>query len=332
MLLKNIFIIYPAGWGGTFINWAINASDVDTCIDTVKNPINTSDSKKTGGSGTAHLHTKLPTHQGLQQHLAWMLYNKPTDCRVYAVNESWHAIPFLMEFDPNAIFIVIHDSNDQLQNSFGRINGMTKWPTYLDSNLKKQSIDGVSVVHPEFDPYNCSADRKFRNWVVYYGDTEFKEQHPVDYTELNRLIENQIRWYTARNFAQPHEVNENFYITNFDIENRIFEINLKDLFSDKFVIWFDNFIKSSQISTDYNTDIVKTVAIDYLKVQKNLEWFDAIEHWHNTKQVSEYLTSHSIIEAEAIRYIFSLNEEIENNSDWDVMSLEKISDLYWKNS
>ena len=57
-----------------------------------------------------------------------------------------------------------------------------------------------------------------------------------------------------------------------------------------------------------------------------------IQVLYEDTEIFAFETIPCIIEAEAIRYIFSLNEEIENNSDWDVMSLEKISDLYWKNS
>ena len=60
MLIKNVYILYPAGWGGTFIDWAINASDVDNSKFTVANPVTVNTTAETGGAGTAHLHKKIP--------------------------------------------------------------------------------------------------------------------------------------------------------------------------------------------------------------------------------------------------------------------------------
>ena len=331
--------MYPAGYGGTFINWAINASDVDTSKNTVKNPISAEFSKKTGGVGTAHLHVKIPTHNSVEGQVAWMLYNKPTQKQVYSCNttSAINEIAFIRQFDPTGIFVVIHNNNDLIQNSFGIINNVIKWPTYLDSHLKKNSEQGCAVVHPTFDPYNCAKDREFRNWVIYKaGNEHLLGQPPIIQSDLKAIIDSHIRWYHARNSAQPHEVNELYYNTDFSYADRIFEIDLKTLFSDKFTTWFEHFMKTSGISFDYNLDQVANIAPEYLKIQTTLQWFDLMEQWKKTGKFDSFITSHSIIEAEVIRYMLYLKPELNTTtstgapfSDWDVLSAQELSDRYF---
>ena len=331
--------MYPAGYGGTFINWCINASDIDTSKNTVKNPISPDVSKKTGGTGTAHLHVKLPTHNGVMGQVAWILYNKPTQKQVYACNTSYamDEIAFIRQFDPTGIFVVIHNNNDLIQNSFGTINSVIKWPTYLDSILKKNSEQGCTTVHPTFDPYNCVQDREFRNWVIRNaGYVYLKGQPPIIWSELKAIIDSHMRWYHARNSAQPHEVNELYYNTDFSYADRIFEIDLKTLFSDKFTTWFENFMKTSEISSDYNLDQVNDITPEYLKIQTTLQWFDCIEQWERTGKFDSFISSHSIIEAEAIRHMLRLKPELDATlstgapaSDWDVLSPQELSDRHF---
>ena len=338
MLLKNVYIIYPPGYGGTFINWCINASDIDSSKNTVKNPINTNISEKNGSSGTAHLHIKIPTHNGVLSQIAWILYNKPVGKQVYGcfpgslINE----IALIRQFDPEAIYIIIHHNNDFLQNSFGRINSIIKWPTHLSTLLAKENEIGRAFVHPTFDPYNCANDSEFRNWAVRTEGYYLLAQPPLDHIELKSTIDKQERWYRARNLAQPHEVNEKYYNTDFSYAHRIFEIDLGTLFSDKFIPWFDDFMKRSNVSTEFNIEEVKKIAPEYLKEQHTLKWFDSIEQWKRTGRFDNYITSHSIIEAEAIRYMLYLKPELDTTlstgapaSDWDVLSAQELSDRHF---
>lgn len=331
--------MYPAGYGGTFINWSINASDADTAKNTVKNPISPDVSKKTGGVGTAHLHVKLPTHNGVMGQVAWILYNKPTEKQVYSCYSSSviNEIAFIRQFDPDGIFIVIHNNNDPLQHSFGAINSIIKWPTHLSSFLAKKSELGSTVVHPNFDPYNCADDREFRNWAIRRIHWQYLVgQAPIDQAELKSVIDSDERWYHNRSSAQPHEVNDRFYNTDFSYAHRIFEIDLKTLFSHKFISWFENFMQASNVSTDYNLDQVKTISSEYLKIQKTLQWFESMDNWKKTGKFDSFISSHSIIEAEAIRHMIRLKPELDYNtdsgapaSDWDVLSAQEISDRYF---
>jgi hypothetical protein len=129
MLTKNIYIMYPAGYFGTFVNWAIHRADADLRLTTVDNPVNRSGSTKLGGVGTSHLHKKVPTHNPTFQHIMWMLYNRPTEKKIYNINISSDDdgallgingfVELMMASDPTGIFINIHDNNNIDVRNFG---------------------------------------------------------------------------------------------------------------------------------------------------------------------------------------------------------------------
>ena len=308
MLKKNVYVLYPPGYSGSFINWAINISDSDLFEHTVKNPTNTSDSDIFGGAGTAHLHTRIPTHQDVIQHLTWMLYNQPDGPRVYVINAkrnfTYLSINLIAQYDPDGVFINIHAGNDDLTGSFGTINCITKWPIYLPALLALNPLVSSTPLHKEFDPTNCANDIAFRNWMVLNDDMVFGHNQPLVHTRLQRELQKNRDWYRARHQAQPHEVNENMYIPDPDLNNRLFEINCADVSRPEFLQWFDQFMLQSQISDRYNSAHVATIHPSYCAAQTNLQWFDSIDNWKQTGQLDEYLLSHSVIQSQVIGLIF----------------------------
>lgn len=338
MLLKNIYILYPPGSGGTFINWAINASDVDTATTTITNPVNTNPVNNShGGIGTAHLYTKLPPHDSIDRQIAWMIYNRPVIKQVYAVNGNYRDILKIREFDPDGVYIVIHSNKDILQECFSRINNVIKWPLHLYTSLIANSTRELSVVHSDFDPFDCANDQKFRNWLVSDRSSNILQvQDPVDEQLLEELIAVSERRYTARHSVIPHEVNERYYNNDFSYRHRLFQIDLHTLFSDQFISWFEQFMVESKISSEYNTDLVKQIRPVYMAAQKTLQWFESIDNWKKTGRFDDFITSHSAIEAEAIRYMLYLKPELDpktnhnpDAADWDILSPQEFSDRYF---
>lgn len=300
MLQKNVYILYPAGYGGSFINWAINASDRDLSINTVNNPVNKIANIKFGGTGTSHNHVRIPTHQSLESHMAWVYLNRPDYKHVYIINtttvEIDKNIVQLLQADRDGVFINIHHNNDEIQKAFGTINSVIKWPSQY---VASSGISGNNPIYPGFDFFNCADDKKFRNIVVrkYEFDWIFRHNSPINYDKLDKAISERQIWYDIRHKLQPHEVNNKTYIDNLNYQNRIFEISLQDLFSNKFIHWFDKFLKESEISTQFDTNKVHQVHPEYLSAQTTLKWFDAVTKYDMYKEVDNFLYSHSIIES-----------------------------------
>lgn len=312
MLTKNIYILYPAGYSGSYINWAINISDTDTAPFTILDPVNRADSDNYGGQGTSHLHKRIPTHQGLDAHLAWYIYNKPADKRVYIINsatdnnvlDTYLTIRQIIQYDPDGVFINIHNNNDAITGAYGTINCITKWPIFIEGMLALKVSMGHQIPELNFDADTCKDDREFRNWVVKYGDLFFKQNRRLDRDKVLAHAQSISDWFSVRSSKNPEEVDASMYIHNISMDNRLFELSCKDIASDAFVDWFKDFMLVSTVSNSYTTEHVSAFHHNYVSAQKNLQWFTSIANWELTGQLDSYLTSHSGIEAQMILHIF----------------------------
>jgi hypothetical protein len=314
MLQKNVYIVYPPGYHGSYLKWAIEVSDLDRRESTVLDPLNRSASSQFGGAGTSHAHVRIPTHQNIHQHQAWVILNRPTDPMVYIINsgnqsmeDSCYVISQLLSQDPTGIVITIHDSNDRVTQSYGRINCVIKWPTYMPATDAYTGCKNFGT-HENFDPFDCASDRLFRNLMV----TDFNPltrnasdqgTGPLDFALLKSAVASHDDWYAVRNRYQPHEVNEETYLAQIDYSNRIYELDITDVPSDKFLPQFKALLTASAISTKFDLDVVTQYHHGYVSAQANLQWFRSFAHWDQTGELDDYLLSHSIIQAELLREI-----------------------------
>lgn len=309
MLVKNVYLLYPPGYSGSYINWCINISDLDRFADTVKNPINNSDSIAFGGSGTSHRHLRIPTHQAYTQHVNWVLLNKPTKPNIYIINcagnENNYVAGQLLQHDATGIIINIHHNNDQLVDSYGAINSAIKWPVRY---LAGCALSGDQL---PFDPFDCKDNLKFRNWAV----TNSWGQDPLDYGAINRTIGSYLDWYRVRNKYHAQEVNKDTYLTQIDLKDRIFQWSCRDVAESTFLDIFSDLMRRSQCSDRFDLAYVNSFHHKYTSAQANLQWFKSVAAWQSTGQLDEYLQSHSIIQARLISLILN-NAKINLNYDW----------------
>lgn len=303
MLTKNIYILYPAGYSGSYLNWAINISDKDLYSTTVKSPINTSTSDQFGGAGTSHNHVRVPTHQDVYHHLSWVAYNQPSDKKIYIINDHtphvYSSIRYITQSDPTGVFVIIHNNSDPDTDAYGTINCITKWPTFGEARLQLLSADPREE---NFSWYESS--RAYRNFIVKNLSTFFLHMDKPDYDALTNEVNKAANWYQVRNRLQPHEVNTSTYVTDFSLTNRIFDISCADIASNYFPQWLENFMHNSKVSDSYDCEYLANYQEHYINAQPNLKWIDAINEWESTGVLNDYLTSHCGIEAHVIARIF----------------------------
>lgn len=303
MLNKNIYLLYPAGYHGNYIKWSIEVSDAlnDTIV---KNPINASTSQQLGGKGTSHNHPRVPTHQKLRIHDLWYIFNRPQDYRVYLINtgefrpDASDQIAKVLIQDPTGIVINLHDDDDNIYSAYGRINCVTKWPTFMAAMREH-----FGNIHPCFDPFNCAQDLEFRNFIV--------KKNPLgscgrpDIGKIKQSIyTSYYDWFLVRNRYQPHEVNHETYPGVPDVENRFFNFSLKEILSLDFPQKLHKLLEKIEVIDTIDITPVENVHPQYVDIQPNLQWFHSINQWQISGKIDHYLTSHSIIEAELILQIF----------------------------
>ena len=327
MLTKNIYILYPAGYSGSYLNWAIHISDNDLYNTTVKSPVNTSTSDQFGGAGTSHKHVRVPTHQGILWHLSWVIYNRPTDKKIYIINEGtpnvYRSIRIIMQSDPTGVFVIVHNNSDVEVDAYGTINCITKWPSYGDAKLQLLPTD------PRKEDFSFhESSRAYRNFIVKHHSDFFEHMGKPDYNELKNEIQRGVNWYQTRNRLQPHEVNESTYVTNFALDNRVFDISCADIASNYFPQWLENFMNNSGVSDAYNCDYVTNYQDNYINSQSNLQWFESINKWETTGVLDSYLTSHCGIEAHVVTRILKNSNIHIQQSRWAEF-YNKIKDPSW---
>jgi hypothetical protein len=301
MLKKNVYILYPAGYHGNYVKWAIEVSDAENKTIT-KDPINSLNSQKFGGVGTAHVHTRIPTHQAINLHHIWYIFNKPQDNRVYVINSGAgrvdvsNTVHELLLEDPTGIVINLHDADDKAWAAYGRINCVTKWPTFMAVTPIFASI------HKNFDAFDCANDILFRNYVVEHQP--FGSCGSPDRNLIQQYLNNYEAWFTVRNHYQPHEVNHDTYPSMPDLKSRFFDFSLGQILNKDFPGVLKQLIKTTGIIDSINTSPVEQIHERYLEKQLNLQWFESLASWTETGRLDPYLQSHSMIQAELIIRIF----------------------------
>jgi len=338
MLKRNVYLLYPAGFSGSYVNWAISASDIDQSRITTLNPLNNIDSRQFGGIGTSHGHVRIPTHQTIFQHLTWVLANRPTDYRIYIINvagdvsnrekgDTEFAASMILRYDPDGVIINIHDNNDSIIKAYGEINCTTKWPTYLSIRFKNSGITG-------HDPFNCNT-LGFRNFAVK-TPTLFHRGHPMDFSVLEALIDKEVSWYKERGRLQPHEVNSITYphlekLATLDVRSKVFELSCYDVVTDYFIDILNHILYNSDISDNYDTSYVKNYHPNYVQAQQNLQWFESFRNWKDTGSIDDYLCSHSIIQAQILKEMFSHIDDrtlVRELVGWEDKSLDEINNIF----
>lgn len=302
MLKKNIYLLYPAGYHGNYVKWAIESSDANN-KKVIDNPINTTTSTKFGGIGTSHHHARIPTHQSMPHHTWWSIYNKPQDYRIYLINHGLgtadisHDAANLLIQDPTGIVINLHDNDDAEWAAFGRINCVTKWPTYL------ATVFAWYFTPPrDFDPFDCAHHRDFRNFIV--RNNFLGSCGKPDRAAIQTHIKRYATWFEVRNRYQPHEVNFDTYPPIPTLERRFFDFRLDQILSHQFPDTLQNLLMDLDVFDDVDCTMLRQRHDDYVKIQPNLPWFNSVRHWKRTGELDRYLLSHSVIQAEVLKIIF----------------------------
>lgn len=330
MLKKNIYILFPPGYSGTYLSWVLSKSEKHSRDLTVNDPINKKDSDQFGGAGTSHLHHRIPTHHGLFAHLTWVLYNRPEKPLIYLLNSRYNGkegnasvyshvyIKHIMDYDVDPVFIHLHDDNDPDWRTYAQINGICKWPIYYKGQQCLENIYG-------FDSFDLE-NRATRNILAKYGHEICPYQGPVDMLSLVRERRWKKRWYDVRHRYNPHEVNESYYIKPELRPNFLYSINLATLHSGDLFDRLDNIVQESQCG-DFDFGYCRDFHHNYVESQTNLQWFDSIQRLMQHRLADQYLNSNSVIQAMVLSRIKSTLES--NAVNWEDLDFLDCIDA-WK--
>lgn len=323
MLTNDIFFLYPPGYSGNYLQWAINVSETDTAYSTIKDPLLP--------DGTTHGFIRRPTHLGPLPTITWILRNRPSKPQTYPVNcferaaesDNWTARAAWManmavRFSPGALFVNIH-ATDPDDVKYGALNCYSKWPVFFISDAVNRP-----PLYWNFDLMGGakSAVIDDRNWLYQNWKSMFPMNPSFNWEEFDNNINKATRWFDSRNALHNWEVNEEqFTVYRTPPRDYILDISLRDLNASDFIDRiFSQWIDSKNVG-EFNWDHVKSYHSKYLAAQTNLQWYSCIKKMREEKIVTRFLLSNSLVQALVLD---ELGEELKTIDDWKKLDLTDI--------
>lgn len=340
---KNIYILFPAGYSGTYLSWCLDKSEVSTADDTINDPVNKVKSDEHGGVGTSHLHKREPTHCGIEHLMYWLILNQPKDKRNYLVNVwGWNqltrAFNYILNFDRDPIIIHI-TANDADTKALGSLNALTKWPVVFDTfgHNERFGIDFYNI-----DDSLRTRNILVKNYKIIFTWTEtmsFEDKELEEFRFLDPVFSLKAtnspdlyyysrlwitQWYEARNKVTPDEVNETQFIKPYKFPKNYHTIDLKEVYKSDFPSKLESIVSGKDIG-EYNFEYVKSFHQTYVDNQSHVRYLDEIKTFRETGILTEYLNSHPLLRA---LVIINLLPKLPESYDWESKDLQEIVDYY----
>jgi hypothetical protein len=324
MLNKNVYLIYPPGYSGSYLSWCFSKSERDLSISTIDDPLNISNNKKYGGTGTAHLHYRIPTHSTIKEVMYWLILNQPKEKKIFLIN-GWdkgsiiETINNIMNFDRNPVIIHI-TGNNHYTRCIGNINAITKWPLYFHAREfnKKYNIDFFNLSN------NITTRNKF---VDHYDDIfpiSFSLDKPNNDPFSLAVMRNYYKhWFTLRNEHNPHEINDEQYVMPYENPKHLYSIDLMDIYDNNIFNILEKIIQESDLG-NFNFSFAKDYHPTYVSAQSSLKFKDEIFMFRHTKTLTAYLCSHPLLQALTVKEMLVDTEGIE----WKDKTIHEIVNLY----
>lgn len=288
MINKNIYITYPAGYMGTYINWLISISDQKLRQSTVTDPLT--------ANHNAHGHTKYPTHLSWSKALTWMAKNRPAHPLIYALNTRNHsdyhltteyAMQNIMRIDSNPVFINCHDNDNDDVKKFGALNMFRKWPTF---------ISAISVWHNDYNPAADTDVIRARNWLMHHWKTLNPGNRPVNPEIVMYNLKGHRDWLSIRRQTAPAEITDEQYLVPDTMPTHLVEIPITDIIEPNFV---DELAKSLAPCELGNLDwsYARSYHSRYVEAQDNRHWFRSIEQFRTSGLVDQWFFGDAMSQA-----------------------------------
>lgn len=316
MLTKNIYILYPAGYMGTYLNWIISKSDQDLEKATVPDPLTV--------ANNAHQHIKKPTHQSWDKTLTWIAYNRPEEKLIYSINcreennyrvHAAFAAQNILRMDPDPVIINLHDRSQSDLIKFGAINMFTKWPSYMSAN---------AVWHNDYDPGSDSDIIRARNWLYLNWQKSNPGNPKINVDEILYNLNAHKKWFDIRAEIAPMEVDTEQYHIPLDISDKnIYDIGIDEIVSDNFIDTFGKILEESQCG-NFDFSYADKFHCQYQSKQSTLAWFDAIDLARNEHKFSQWFNTNAI--TQSMFLLECSNELIMKYLDLDTESIAGMLD------
>jgi len=320
MLKKNLYLIWPTGYYGTYLHWIINKSNVKTSHTTCDLPFLS--------TGSSHGHYKIPTHMSIESHLHGRIKNNYPIGTIYPIgivtNVTYNSDSFnWRKTFENVLFWIF-----RLESEPVIINIFNNCDTYHD---KIAAINMYNKEHweventPDSNGYYVYRDNDelvARNYLV----ENWKKYYPSHYAQVTH---NTLEIY-KKNYNKTVELRRKYEGHEYDAETYLvtaqgkyfYNLQISDFLKPNFIDIVESMLIHSETG-DYDFSYVRSIHDKYLQ---NQQTFVSLANDLYTQARELYYISSTdtniFYRALAIDTLKELHGELPNN--WESLELKYI--------
>lgn len=326
MLNKNLYLIWPTGYYGTYLHWIIKKSNPKSANSTVDTPFTT--------EGSSHAHHKIPTHMSIEAHLVDLIKNRHPTGTIYPIglvtnityasnNFNWrktfeNVLFWIFRLEQEPVIINIYNENNVYHNKLAAINMFHKEHYEIEHYSNN---DGYYVYRDE----NKIRARNylFKNWQTYYP--YHIKQVTVDTLDLfkktnNENVELRRKWEGYEYDADLHLVTAT--------GRYFYNIKISDFLEQDFIDKIELILRDSNLA-DFDFTHARNTHTEYLSRQRN--YIDIVNKLYIQAQCLQYypVTDKNILySALALDTLVEINGKLPDG--WEDKSLQEIVNSYDK--
>lgn len=205
MLKRNLWLIYPCGYYGSYLNWAIRKSDVVDGHNIVDNPLLP--------TGSSHGFLRFPTHQAMDSQIWWLyhqqqrqnlivpIHNDASPDRIsYGINSIEKIFSYIIRLDVDPFVINIHYGDDEFYKEICALNVVDKWMVNLDIHH--------AYFKDQYNPWIDASRITARNYLKNNWQTYFPTSQQLN---VKKLMETFLYLKTRLDIRHNNEPNEVLY-------------------------------------------------------------------------------------------------------------------------
>jgi hypothetical protein len=319
-LLQNVWLFYPPGYIGSYINWGIKKSHLDLAGQTLDDPVLP--------TGSSHALVRIPTHQAFDIQLSWLINTRPKQKSVIPVAHQYHVMrdTWLMEnfnvvskiltmIEPYLFLINIHHGDDADAAEICALNQIDKWPVSWEI-IHKLNYPG------SYNPWSDSDHLRARNWLA----DNWKEYiiHPNRLNKkqfANALRYHKLRLKLRQAYDVSGEITDDQYPIAARLSHTLYEIEVNQILDPGFVRWFESNIDHKvlgKMNFDYWDEFHRT---KWLQTQKTRHWKDIKTAFIEHGDIHPYIKTNRL--AEALVFYYARLRDPSIDMGW---TLEQLAD------
>lgn len=293
MLKRNLWLIYPCGYYGSYLNWAIRKSDAADGHNVIDDPILS--------TGSSHGFLRFPSHQAMDSQI-WWLYHSPVrenliipihndaspDRIAYGINRLDKIFSYIVRLDINPFIVNIH-YKDKFYKEVCALNVIDKWMVNLEIHHE--------YFKNEYNPWTDTDRIRARNYLKNTWEKYFPESEKLDIKNLMTAFLYLKNRLDIRHRAAPMEILYEQYPLPKTFPKNNYEINVDDILSENFVAKFKEKVNYKELGNFDFTYWEKFHNEKFLPAQKVLNWRSIKDNFIKTGEIDSYIESNLLAEA-----------------------------------